>query len=273
MMPMKKAKIASTEAHKLKRRQYESELRKLQIRLCHLQDWVVSRGLRVIIIFEGRDAAGKGGTIRAITERVNPRVFRKVALPPPSEREKTQFFAQRYAQQLPAAGEVVIFDRSWYSQAGVDRVMSFSSKKNYERFLNRCPQFEKAVVDDGIILIKIWLEVSKEEQERRFLARINDPLRQWKLSPMDLESYKHWDDISKVLDMIVKATDSRHAPWYIIHSDDKRRARLNCISHILSLIPHKTILRQKQKLPKRIKINEYSDLPSLRGRHLVQERY
>jgi polyphosphate kinase 2 len=273
MTPMKKAKIASTDAHKLKRRQYASELRKLQIRLCHLQDWVVSHGFRGIIIFEGRDAAGKGGTIRALTERVNPRVFRIVALPAPSKREKTQFFAQRYAQQLPAAGEVVIFDRSWYSQAGVDRVMSFASKANYKRFLNRCPHFEKALVDDGIILIKIWLEVSKEEQERRFLARINDPLRQWKLSPMDLESYKHWDNISKVVDMMVKATDSRHAPWYVVRSDDKRRARLNCISHILSLIPHRTIRRKKAKLPRRIEINKYSDLPSLRGRHLVPERY
>lgn len=270
---MKKAEVLNTDAHKLKRRKYENELRKLQIRLCHLQDWVVSRGLRVIIIFEGRDAAGKGGTIRAIRERVNPRVFRVVALPPPSEREKTQFFGQRYAQQLPAAGEVVIFDRSWYSQAGVDRVMSFASKANYKRFLDLCPHFEKAVVDDGIILIKIWLEVSKEEQERRFLARINDPLRQWKLSPMDLESYKYWDEISKVADMMVKATDSKHAPWYILRSDDKRRARLNCIEHILSLIPHKTIRRKKAKLPKRVENKRYADLPSLRGRHFVPERY
>jgi polyphosphate kinase 2 len=267
-----KAKIASTAAHKLKRRKYEIELRKLQIRLCHLQDWVVSRGLRVIIIFEGRDAAGKGGTIRAITERVNPRVFRVAALPAPSEREKTQLFGQRYIQRFPAAGEVVIFDRSWYSQAGVDRVMNFASKKNYERFLSRCSSYEQGIVDEGIILIKMWLEVSKDEQERRFLARINDPLRQWKLSPMDLESYKHWDDISKVFDMIAKATDSKHAPWYILRSDDKRRARLNCISHILSLIPHKTIRRKKAKLPKRIEINKHSQ-PSLRGRHFVPERY
>jgi polyphosphate kinase len=169
-----KAKIASTDAHKLKRRKYESELRKLQIRLCHLQDWVVSRGLRVIIIFEGRDAAGKGGTIRAITERVSSRVFRVAALPAPSEREKTQLFAQRYVQRFPAAGGIVIFDRSWYSQAGVDRVMNFASKKNYELFLSRCSLYEQAILDEGIILIKIWLEVSKEEQERRFLARIND---------------------------------------------------------------------------------------------------
>jgi polyphosphate kinase 2 len=267
-----KAKIASTDAHKLKRRKYESELRKLQIRLCHLQDWVVSRGLRVIIIFEGRDAAGKGGTIRAITERVSSRVFRVAALPAPSEREKTQLFAQRYVQRFPAAGEIVIFDRSWYSQAGVDRVMNFASKKNYELFLSRCSLYEQAILDEGIILIKIWLEVSKEEQERRFLARINDPLRQWKLSPMDLESYKYWDDISKVLDMILKATDSKHAPWYILRSDDKRRARLNCISHILSLIPHETIRRKKAKLPKRTEKNKHFQ-PSFRGRHFVSERY
>ena len=251
---MKKTEVGSADAHKLKRRKYESELRKLQIRLCHLQDWVVSRGLRVIIIFEGRDAAGKGGTIRAITERLNPRVFRVIALPAPSEREKTEVFGQRYFQRFPAAGEVVIFDRSWYSQSGVDRVMNFVPKKEYQEFLNLCPEFEKHIIDAGVILIKIWLEVSKEEQERRFLARINDPLRQWKLSPMDLESYKHWDHISKVLDMMVKATDSRHAPWYIVHSDDKRRARLNCISHILSLISHRKILSKKANLPKRINI-------------------
>jgi polyphosphate kinase len=267
-----KAKIASTGAHKLKRRKYESELRKLQIRLCQLQDWVMSRGLRVIIIFEGRDAAGKGGTIRAITERVSSKVFRVAALPAPSEGEKTQLFAQRYVQRFPAAGEVVIFDRSWYSQAGVDRVMKFASKKNYELFLSRCSLYEQAILDEGIILIKIWLEVSREEQERRFLARINDPLRQWKLSPMDLESYKYWDDISKVFDMILKATDSKHAPWYILRSDDKRRARLNCISHILSLIPHKTIRRKKAKLPKRTEKNKHFQ-SSFRGRHFVSERY
>ena len=269
---MKNAELASQRADKLKLRKYQRDLRKLQIELCHLQDWVVSRGLRAIIIFEGRDAAGKGGTIRALTERVSPRVFRVVALPAPSEREKTQFFPQRYLHQFPSAGEVVVFDRSWYSQAGVNRVMSFASKKNYQRFLDLCPQFEKAVVDDGIILIKIWLEVSREEQERRFLARINDPLRQWKLSAMDLESYKYWDEISKVLDMMVKSTDTKHAPWYIARSDDKRRARLNCISHILSLIPHKKIRRKKAKLPRRVEKKRYADLPSWRQRHFVQER-
>ncbi len=270
---MKKGKIASTDEEKMKRRKYESELRRLQVRLCRLQDWVVWHGLRVIIVFEGRDAAGKGGTIRAITERVNPRVFRVVALPAPSDREKTQLFGQRYVQHFPAAGEVIIFDRSWYSQAGVDRVMSFAAKKEFEEFLNLSPEFEEHLVNAGIILIKIWLEVSKEEQERRFLARINDPLRQWKLSPMDLESYKNWDEISKVADMMLKATDSKHAPWYILRSDDKRRARLNCISHILSLIPHKTIHRKKAKLPKRIEKNKYAALPSLRGRHFVVARY
>ena len=205
-----KAKIVSTDAHKLKRRKYESELRKLQIRLCHLQDWVVSRGLRVIIIFEGRDAAGKGGTIRAITERVNPRVFRVAALPAPSEREKTQLFAQRYVQRFPAAGEVVIFDRSWYSQAGVDRVMNFASKKNYERFLSRCSLYEEAILDEGIILIKIWLEVSKEEQERRFLARINDPLGNG--------SSAQWIGILQILGRHFKS--ARHDP-----EGDRQQAR------------------------------------------------
>ena len=270
---MKRTEVGTSDANKLKRRQYERDLHKLHIKLCHLQDWVVARGLRVIVIFEGRDAAGKGGTIRALTERVNPRVFRVVALPAPSEREKTQVFGQRYIQHFPSAGEVVIFDRSWYSQAGVDRIMEFAAKKEYEEFLSLCPEFEKHLIDAGIILIKIWLEVSKEEQERRFLARINDPLRQWKLSPMDLKSYKHWDEISKVLDMMVKVTDTKPAPWHILRSDDKRRARLNCIAHILSLIPHKKIRREKAKLPKRIKINQYASLPSLRGRHFVPERY
>ena len=258
---------------KLKRKQYEKELRKLQVKLCHLQGWVKAKGLRVIIAFEGRDAAGKGGTIKAITERVSPRVFRVVALPAPSDREKSQMYLQRYIAHFPAAGEVVIFDRSWYNRAGVEYVMDFTTKEQYERFLEICPEVEKFIVDGGIILIKIWLEVGQQEQERRFLARINDPLRQWKLSPMDLESYKHWFDYSKARDSMLKATDSKHAPWHIVRTDDKRRGRLNCISHILSLIPYKKIRRDKIKLPKRLLKNKYDDHASLKGRQFVVDRF
>jgi polyphosphate kinase 2 len=257
----------------LKRKQYEKELRKLQVELCHLQRWVKAKGLRVIITFEGRDAAGKGGTIKAITERVSPRVFRVVALPAPSDREKSQMYLQRYIAHFPAAGEVVIFDRSWYNRAGVEYVMDFTTKEQYERFLEICPVVEKFIVDGGIILIKIWLEVGQEEQERRFLARINDPLRQWKLSPMDLESYKHWFDYSNARDSMFKATDSKHAPWHIVRTDDKRRGRLNCISHILSLIPYKKIRRDKIKLPKRMLENKYDDHASLKGRQFVIDRF
>jgi polyphosphate kinase 2 len=258
---------------KLKRKAYEKELRKLQVRLCQLQDWVKQEGLRVIIVFEGRDAAGKGGTIKAITERVSPRVFRIVALPAPSDREKTQLFAQRYIERFPAAGEIVIFDRSWYNRAGVEHVMGFTSDREYERFLKLCPQIEQMIVDGGIILIKIWLEVGMDEQERRFSARINDPLRQWKLSPMDLESFRRWYDYSRARDAMFKATDKPHTPWYVVRSNDKRRARLNCISHILSLIPQKKIRRPKVKLPKRSKKHAYNDEASLRGRNFVAEVY
>jgi polyphosphate kinase len=258
---------------KMKRKKYETELRKLQVKLCRLQEWVKARGLRVIVVFEGRDTAGKGGTIRAVTERVSPRVFRVVALPVPTEREKTQMFAQRYIQHFPAAGEIVIFDRSWYNRAGVEYVMGFISKKEHERFLDLCPEFEKYITGAGILLIKIWLEVGKDEQKRRFLARINDPLRQWKLSPMDLESYKCWYEYSKARDMMLKATDTGHAPWHIVRSDDKRRARLNCISLILSRIPHKTVSRAKVKLPKRTEKQRYDDHHSIKGRRFVPEIY
>src|SRR5262252_7015545 len=226
-------KRAAGDTARMKRKAYEKELRKLQVELCQLQDWVKDKGARIIIVFEGRDAAGKGGTIKAISERVSPRVFRVAALPAPSDREKTQIFMQRYIQQFPAAGEIIIFDRSWYNRAGVEYVMGFCSEHEQGRFLELAPQFEKYVVDAGIMLIKIWLEVGKDEQERRFSARINDPLRQWKLSPMDLESYRRWYEYSRARDMMLSKTDSKHAPWYIVHSDDKRRARLNCISHIL----------------------------------------
>lgn len=269
----KKSKSKDDSPEQMKRKAYEEELRKLQVKLCHLQEWIKQKGLRVIIAFEGRDAAGKGGTIRAITERVSPRVFRIVALPAPSERQKSQLFLQRYVEQFPAGGEVVIFDRSWYNRAGVEHVMGFVSKEGYRRFLKLAPTIEKYIVDAGIILIKFWLEVGKEEQERRFHARINDPMRQWKLSPMDVESYRHWDDYSKARDMMFEATDTKIAPWYIIRSDDKRRARLNCISHILTTIPHREIRAEKVKLPKRSDKSKYDDQRALKGRNFVRERY
>src|SRR5882762_6009064 len=218
---------------RLKRKEYEKELSRLQAELCKLQDWVKHKGLCVIIVFEGRDAAGKGGTIRAITERVSPRVFRVVALPSPSDREKSQMYFQRYVQHFPAGGEIVVFDRSWYNRAGVEYVMGFCTPAEHKRFLSLCPQMEKYVIEGGIILIKLWLEVGMDEQERRFKARIDDPLRQWKLSPMDTASYRRWYDYSKARDLMLKATSTKQAPWYIIRSDDKRRARLNCIAHLL----------------------------------------
>ena len=267
-MSSKEANIA-----KLKRKEYEKQLRKLQVELCRLQEWVKAEGLRVIVAFEGRDAAGKGGTIKAITERVSPRVFRVVALPAPSDRERSQMYIQRYIAQFPAAGEVVIFDRSWYNRAGVESVMGFISKEEHRRFLDLCPEVEKYIVDAGIILIKIWLEVGQQEQERRFLARINDPLRQWKLSPMDLESYKRWYDYSIARDKMLDATDSKHAPWFIVRTDDKRRGRLNCIAHILSLIPYKKVRHEEVKLPKRSMRRRYDDQTPLKGRHFVAERF
>ncbi|MDD1536344.1 MULTISPECIES: polyphosphate kinase 2 [unclassified Bradyrhizobium] len=258
---------------RMKRKTYEKELEKLQVQLCHLQDWVKEKKLRVVVFFEGRDAAGKGGTIKAITEKVSPRVFRVVALPAPSDREKSQLFIQRYMQHFPAGGEVVIFDRSWYNRAGVEYVMGFCSSEDHKRFLALCPQMEKHLVESGIILIKIWLEVGMEEQERRFRARIDDPLRQWKLSPMDTESYSRWYDYSKARDLMFEATSSRHAPWTIVRSDDKRRARLNCIAHLLDSIPYKRIRKDKVKLPPRSDKGRYNDQASLRGMKFVEERY
>jgi polyphosphate kinase 2 len=231
------------------------------------------KGLRVMVVFEGRDAAGKGGTIKAITERVSPRVFRLVALPAPSDREKTQMYLQRYMQHFPAAGEVVIFDRSWYNRAGVERVMGFCSNKEYRRFLENCPVVEKYIVDGGTILIKFWLEVGKKEQSRRFAARIDDPMRQWKLSPMDVDSWTRWYDYSRARDKMLEATDTEHAPWYIVRSDDKKRARLNCIAYLLSLIPYKKMSRKKVKLPKRSSKGKYDDQATLEGRKFVPEKY
>jgi polyphosphate kinase 2 len=258
---------------KLKRKEYEKELRRLQAELCHLQAWVKHKGLRVIVIFEGRDGAGKGGTIRAITERVSPRVFRVVALPAPSDRDKSQMYMQRYMAHFPAAGEIVIFDRSWYNRAGVERVMGFCTDEQYERFLENCPDVEKYIVDGRIFLIKYWLEVSNKEQERRFAARIEDPLRQWKLSVMDLPSREKWYEYSRARDAMLKATDTKHAPWHVLHSDDKKRARLNCIAHLLGQIPYKKLKRGKIDLPKRSKKHEYDDQATLKGRRFVPEKY
>ena len=258
---------------RLKNKEYVEELRSLQAELCRLQDWVKHEGLRVIVVFEGRDGAGKGGTIRAITERVSPRVFRLVALPAPSDREKSQMYMQRYMQHFPAAGEVVIFDRSWYNRAGVEYVMGFCSKAEHRRFLELCPEVEKYMVDGGITLIKYWLEVGNEEQEKRFQARIEDPLRQWKLSPMDLPSRERWYDYSRARDKMLAATDTKHAPWYVVRSDDKKRARLNVISDLLSRIPYEKVKREKVKLRKRSEKGAYDDQASLKGRRFIAEKY
>ncbi len=269
----KKDKPNSDHSEKLKGKKYLKELRKLQGELCHLQEWVKYKGLRVIIVFEGRDAAGKGGTIRALTERVSPRVFRVVALPAPSDREKSQLYMQRYMQHFPAKGEIVIFDRSWYNRLGVEYVMGFCTKEQHTGFLENCPELEKYLVAGGIQLIKIWLESSDQEQKRRFEARMKDPLRQWKLSPMDLPSRTKWFEYSRARDLMFKATDTKHAPWFILRSDDKKRARLNCIHHILSLVPYKKVPREQVKLPKRSMKHAYDDEATLKGRKFVAEKY
>jgi polyphosphate kinase len=258
---------------KLDRKEYEKKLHKLQVELCRLQAWIVHKGLRVVIVFEGRDAAGKGGTIKALTERLSPRVFKVVALPAPSDREKSQLYAQRYMQHFPAAGEVVIFDRSWYNRAGVEYVMGFCSEDEYRLFVNNCPKFESHITQAGIILIKFWLEVGQEEQQSRFEARIKDPLRQWKLTAMDLESYPRWSAYSKARDMMLEATDTDTSPWYIVRSDDKRRARLNCIAQLLALIPFKKVKREEIKLPKRSHKGSYDDQASIANRRFVSNLY
>ena len=240
-------------AEKMKRKDYEKELEKLQIELCHLQEWVKAEKLKVIVLFEGRDAAGKGGTIKALTEKVSPRVFRVCALPAPSDRQKSQLFMQRYMEQFPAGGEIVIFDRSWYNRAGVDRVMGFASEKKAQRFLELAPRFEAVIVESGVILLKYFLTVSEEEQERRFKRRIDDPVRQWKLSPMDVESYQRWWDYTRAYDEMLRMTDSNHAPWWLVPSDDKERARINCISHILQSIPYERVKFDAPDLGKRQK--------------------
>jgi polyphosphate kinase 2 len=238
-----------------------------------LQEWVKHEGHRVIIVFEGRDTAGKGGTIRALTERVSPRVFRHVALPAPSDREKTEMYMQRYVAHFPAAGEIVVFDRSWYNRAGVEKVMGFCTQQQYEDFLQLCPTAEKWIVNAGIQLIKLWLEVGPDEQERRMTARIDDPLRRWKLSPMDLKSWPLWYDYSRARDRMFAATDTKHAPWYILRSDDKRRARLNGIAHILKSIPYKPLPQERVKLPKRSAKGRYDDQASLKGRRFIVEKF
>ena len=256
-----------------KKLDYEKELRKLQVELCHLQTWVKEKGLRVIVIFEGRDGAGKGGTIRALTERLSPRVFRVVALPAPSDREKSQVYMQRYMAHFPAKGEVVIFDRSWYNRAGVEYVMGFCTKEQHDRFLDLIPELEKFLVDGGTMLIKMWLEVSNKEQQRRFENRITDPVRQWKLSPMDLPSRTRWYQYSRARDLMLKATDTKWAPWYIVRSDNKKAARLNTIAHLLKSIPYKELPHEKVKLPKRSNKGKYDDEASIAKRKFVRERY
>jgi polyphosphate kinase 2 len=242
---------------KLKRKEYEEEIAKLHAELVKLQLWVKHTGARIVVVFEGKDAAGKGGVIKRITERVSPRVFRVVALPAPSERERSQIYFQRYFQHLPAAGEIVIFDRSWYNRAGVERVMGFCTDEEYERFLRVCPAWERDLIEAGITMIKYWFEISQEEQTRRFSERINDPRKIWKLSPMDLESHRRWYDYARARDAMFAATDTPESPWYVVDADDKRRARLNCIAHFLGLIPYEEIPSQKVTLPPRQKAKGY----------------
>lgn len=258
---------------KLKNKDYTKELLKLQEKLCMLQEWVKVSGHRVVIIFEGRDAAGKGGTIKALTEKVSPRVFRLVALPAPSDREKGELYMQRYNAHLPTKGEIVVFDRSWYNRAGVEYVMGFCSPEEHDRFLDHIPLVEKYIVEGGVQLIKIWLESSDEEQKRRFQARIEDPVRQWKLSPMDLQSRARWFQYSRARDLMLNATDTGYAPWYILHSDDKKRARLNCLNHILNLIPYEKVPHEKVKMVKRSMKGAYDDHASLAGKRFVEEKY
>jgi polyphosphate kinase len=244
---------------KLKRKEYEEQIAKLHAELVKLQFWVKHTGARIVVLFEGRDAAGKGGVIKRITERVSHRVFREVALPAPSERERTQIYFQRYFEHFPAAGEIVIFDRSWYNRAGVERVMGFCTDEEYDRFLKVCPAWEKDIIDAGLTLIKYWFDVGQDEQTRRFSARINDPRKIWKLSPMDLEAHRRWYDYSRARDAMFAATDTPESPWYVVKADNKRRARLNCIAHFLSIIPYEAPRQEKVILPPRQKAKGYEE--------------
>ena len=271
LQPAKSSAGAVNES--LSNKDYDKALKKLHVELVKLQEWVKHAGLKVCVVFEGRDGAGKGGSIKAITERVSPRVFRVVALPAPTEREKSQMYMQRYVAHFPSAGEVVIFDRSWYNRAGVEYVMGFCSKDERDRFLELCPEIERFLVDGGTILIKIWLEVSNTEQKRRFEARIEDPMRQWKLSPMDMPSRKRWYDYSRARDLMLKKTDTRAAPWFIVRSDDKRAARLNTIAHLLSRIPYKKLPGKKVTLPGRSSRGAYDDHKSIARRRFIKEIY
>lgn len=258
--------------HKLDKKVYEKELRKLQIELVKLQEWVKANGLKIIIIFEGRDAAGKGGVIKRITESLNPRSVRVVALPSPTEREKTQWYFQRYVPHLPAGGEIVLFDRSWYNRAGVERVMGFCTENEYQEFLRSVPEFERMLERSGILLVKYWFSVSDDEQEKRFHARIEDPTKRWKLSPMDLESRTKWVEYSKAKDIMFAHTDIKQAPWYVVNADDKKKARLNCIHHLLSLIPYEDLTPESIKLPPR-QVNEGYVRPPLSDQTFVPEIY
>lgn len=258
---------------RLSKKEYAAELFKLHAELVNLQHWIKAKGLKIVVVFEGRDAAGKGGIIKRITERVSPRVFRVEALPAPGEREKTQMYAQRYIRRFPAAGEIVLFDRSWYNRAGVERVMKFCTRKDYERFLNYTPIFEKWMIDSGIQLIKYWFDISMQEQERRFQERMKDPRKIWKLSPMDVASFHRWYDYSRARDDMLAATSTDWAPWYIVAADNKRHARLNCISHLLSMIPYKKLPRETVKLGKRNMRGRYDDRESISRFRYIPEKY
>jgi polyphosphate kinase 2 len=258
---------------KLSRSTYETEIGRLSVELVKLQEWIRVKGLRVVVVFEGRDAAGKGGAIKTITLGMSPRIARVAALPAPTERERGQWYFQRYVAHLPAAGEMVLFDRSWYNRAGVERVMGFATEEQVQEFFRSCPEFERMLVREGIIVVKYWFSVSDAEQERRFQARLDDPTKRWKLSPMDLQSRSRWVEYSKAKDEMFARTDIKQAPWYVVRSDDKKRARLNLITHFLKQIPYERVKREKIKLPKRSKKGAYDDQASLRGRRLVPEPY
>jgi polyphosphate kinase 2 len=257
---------------RLNRKFYEEELRKLQVELVKLQYWIKAKGLKVVVIFEGRDAAGKGGVIKRITERLNPRICRVEALGTPSDREKTQWYFQRYVPRLPAAGEMVLFDRSWYNRAGVEHVMGFCTEEEYNEFLRSCPEFERMLIRSGIILIKYYFSVSDAEQERRFQARLDDPTKRWKLSPMDLESRRRWVEYSKAKDEMCAYTDTKQSPWYVVNADDKRRAHLNCISHLLTIIPYEDLTPEPIELPPRQDDIAYVR-PPLEYQTFVPEKY
>jgi polyphosphate kinase 2 len=265
-------KSKADDVKKLKSKKYDKELRKLQGELCQMQEWVKHKGLRVMIVFEGRDGAGKGGTIKAITERVSPRVFRVIALPAPSDREKSQMYIQRYMKHFPAAGEVVIFDRSWYNRAGVERVMGFCTEEEYREFRRSVPEFERMLIRSGILLIKYWFSVGDDEQERRFQARLADPAKHWKLSPMDLTARSKWVEYSKAKDAMFEFSDIEEAPWWVVRADSKRRARLNCISHLLSMVAYRDVPRKKISLPPRPKARGHRRPPQAQ-QHFVPERY